>query len=222
MANERKQNRKYVFTVEGETEQWYFEWLSATINAHPNSLYNVSLVTKVQQHPKKYAKTINPISTPIVTHICDYESNEEIHTTKFKNILSELKEANSTIGRKFKYNFAYSNFTFELWMILHQQMCNGPLVNRSQYLSHINRTYQENFENLDQYKHEANFKRCLSKLSLDNVYDAINRAKKIMSTKISNGEVSVQYKGFTYYKENPALSIWEPIEKILKECGLLS
>ena len=133
-----------------------------------------------------------------------------------------MKEANSTIGRKFKYNLAYSNFTFELWMILHKQMCNGPLVNRSQYLSHINRTYQENFENLDQYKHEANFKRCLSKLSLDNVYDAINRAKKIMNTKISNGEIPVEYKGFTYYKENPALSIWKPIEKILKECGLLS
>ena len=83
MANKRKQNRKYVFTVEGETEQWYFEWLASAINAHPNSLYNVSLVTKVQQNPKKYAKTINPISTPIVTHICDYESNEEIHTTIF-------------------------------------------------------------------------------------------------------------------------------------------
>lgn len=222
MANERKQNRKYVFTVEGETEQWYFEWLTSAINAHPDSLYNVSLVAKVQQSPKKYAKTINPIATPLVTHICDYESNEEIHTTKFKNILSELKEASSTIGRKFKYALGYSNFTFELWMILHRQACNGSLINRTQYLSHINRAYQENFENLDEYKHEANFKRCLSKLTLDDVCDAVGRAKKIMNAKVLNGELLEQYKGFTYYRENPALSIWEPIEKILRECGLLS
>lgn len=29
-----------------------------------------------------------------------------------------------------------------------------------------------------------------------------------------------QYKGYKYYRENPALSIWESIEKILKDCNL--
>lgn len=222
MASDRKQNRKFVFTVEGETEQWYFEWLTGAINAHPDSLYNVSLVARVQQSPKKYAKTVNPISTPAVTHVCDYESNEEVHVTKFKNILSELKDANSTIGRKFKYGLGYSNFTFELWMILHKQTCNGRLTHRSQYLSHINRAFQESFENLDQYKHETNFKRCLSKLTLNEVCEAITRAKQIMSTKTLDSETPVEYRGFTYYKENPALTIWESIEKILKECGILS
>lgn len=120
MANNRKENRRYVFTVEGETEQWYFDWLEDQINACDDSKYTVSIVAKVQQSPKKYFKTVNPISTPEVTHICDYESNEEVHITKFKNILSELKEANSTKGRKFKYALGYSNFTFELWMVLHR------------------------------------------------------------------------------------------------------
>lgn len=222
MATEKKENRRFVFTVEGETEQWYFEWLQEQINACDESKFTISIVPKVQQSPKKYSKTVNPLATPRVTHICDYESNDEVHVTKFKNILSELKEANSTIGRKFKYNLGYSNFTFELWMVLHKQICNGILTNRTQYLPHINRAYGEKFENLDQYKHEDNFKRCLSKLSLDNVREAIIRAKNIMATKVLNEEHQEQYKGFKYYRENPALTIWVSVEAILDECGILN
>lgn len=221
MANNRKENRRYVFTVEGETEQWYFDWLEEQINACDDSKYTVSIVAKVQQSPKKYFKTVNPISTPEVTHICDYESNEEVHITKFKNILSELKEANSTKGRKFKYALGYSNFTFELWMVLHKQSCNGSLTNRTQYLPHVNKAYSEKFENLDQYKHEDNFKRCLNKLSLDDVKEAIKRSEMIMENKVANGEHQEQYKGFTYYKDNPALTIWESVKSIFAECGLI-
>lgn len=221
MANNRKENRRYVFTVEGETEQWYFDWLEEQINACDDSKYTVSIVAKVQQSPKKYSKTVNPISTPMVTHICDYESNEEVHVTKFKNILSELKEANSTKGRKFKYALGYSNFTFELWMVLHKQSCNGSLTNRTQYLPHVNKAYSEKFENLDQYKHEDNFKRCLNKLSLNDVKEAIKRSEKIMENKVANGEHQEQYKGFTYYKDNPALTICESVKSIFAECGLI-
>lgn len=221
MTTEKKENRRYVFTVEGETERWYFEWLQEQINACDKSKFTVSIVPKVQQSPRKYSKTVNPLATPKVTHICDYESNDDVHVTKFKNILSELKEANSTIGRKFKYSLGYSNFTFELWIVLHKQICNGILTNRTQYLPHINKAYNENFEDLDQYKHEDNFKRCLSKLSLDNVDAAITRSKNIMEAKVSNGEHQEQYKGFTYYKDNPALTIWESVEAILRECELI-
>lgn len=74
---------------------------------------------------------------------------------------------------------------------------------------------------MDEYKHEANFKRCLGKLQLSNVIDAVNRAKTIMQKNNDNGYVLQQYKGYWYYKENPSLAIWEAIEKILKDCGLM-
>ncbi len=221
MATEKKENRRYVFTVEGETEQWYFDWLQEQVNSCNESKFTVSIVTKVQQSPRKYSKTVNPLATPKVTHICDYESNDEVHVTKFKKILSELKDANSTTGRQFKYCLGYSNFTFELWIVLHKQICNGILTNRTQYLPHINRAYGERFEDLDQYKHENNFKRCLSKLSLDNVRTAIERSKSIMDGKRANGDSQEQFMGFKYYKENPALTIWESVEEILCECELL-
>lgn len=75
---------------------------------------------------------------------------------------------------------------------------------------------------MDEYKHENNFKRCLSKLSLNDVIVAIERAKEIMENNAgSNGYVEQQYRGYKYYKENPSLLVWVIIEKILKDCVLI-
>lgn len=131
-----------------------------------------------------------------------------------------MKEAQS-VGKDITYRTGYSNFTFELWITLHKVDCNGYLGHRRQYLAPINRAYEENFENLDQYKHKDNFKRVLSKLELDDVREAIRRAKSIMQNNHTDGLVLQQYKGYRYYRENPSLSIWETIEKILKDCHLL-
>lgn len=67
----------------------------------------------------------------------------------------------------------------------------------------------------------SDFKRCLQKISLSDVIAAISRAKEIMKRNEENGYVLQQYKGYTYYRENPSLMIWEPIEKILKDCALV-
>lgn len=114
-----------------------------------------------------------------------------------------------------------SNFTFELWIILHKADCNGILTHRGQYLGPLNRAYNEHFENLTQYKHEVNFKRILGQLTLDNVREAIRRSKAIMKRNQESGYILQTYKRYNYYKENPALSIWESIEKILRICELL-
>lgn len=104
---------------------------------------------------------------------------------------------------------------------MHKSDCNGTLAHRSQYLAPLNRAYGEKFENLDQYKHETHFKRVLGKLCLDDVRQAIRRSKVIMGRNKEAGYALQQYKGYQYYKENPSLSIWEIIEKILRECELL-
>lgn len=132
-----------------------------------------------------------------------------------------MKEAQN-LGRQIKYQLGYSNFTFELWIILHKIDFNTPLNHRSQYFSFINRAYEEQFSNLDDYKRENNFKQVLKKLTIYDVKEAIKRAKDIMNKNKENGYNLENYKGYKFYKENPSLSIWEIIEKILYECGLLS
>lgn len=94
-------------------------------------------------------------------------------------------------------------------------------MHRRQYLTPLNRAYGENFENLDQYKHENNFKRILSKLTLDNVRQAIRRSKTIMRKNEEMGYRLQEYKGYRYYRENPSLSLGEQIERILEDCKIL-
>lgn len=214
--SEKLETKKFVFTVEGETEQWYLEWFRDQINKCEDRKYNVAVDVKVQQSPKKFFKTVNAKATPEVYHICDVESNEQVHVDKFTNILSEMKDAKTQ--KRIAYKLGYSNFTFELWMILHKQSCSGSLSHRRQYLNLINKAFREKFENLDQYKHEDNFKRCLKKLSLDEVREAIKRADMIMENNRKDQKVILQYKGYKYYKDNPALTIHEAIRIILSEC----
>ena len=47
---ERKTTKKYYFSVEGETEQWYLQWLQKIINETETSVYNVSFDCHI---PKK-------------------------------------------------------------------------------------------------------------------------------------------------------------------------
>lgn len=216
----RKENRTYYFSVEGETEQWYLEWLQRIINAEPNAKYTVKLDSKIQKDPLSRVKRMTIVGKTEITHIFDYESDEEIHVKQFRTALERMKEAQTT-GKNIKYHLGYSNFTFELWMILHKADCNGSLMHRRQYLMPLNRAYGENFENLDQYKHENNFKRILSNLTLDNVRQAIRRAKVIMRKNEEMGYRLQEYKGYRYYKENPSLSLWEQIERILLDCKVL-
>ena len=216
--SERLETKKFVLTVEGETEQWYLYWLRDQINKCEDRTFDVAIDAKVQQSPKKFYKTVNVKTTPEIYHICDVESNEPVHVEKFQNILTEMKEAKTQ--KKITYKLGYSNFSFELWMVLHKRNCNGPLNYRRQYLDPINKAFEENFENLDQYKHENEFKRCLSKLTLDDVKEAIRRADFINSNNEKDKKVLMKYKGYSYYRDNPALSIQNAVRMILTECGL--
>ena len=214
-----KTTKKYYFSVEGETEKWYLEWLEDTINSIEESKYKVSIDSSIQKNPTKRAKSLNVISKVLIYHLSDYESNDQEHVKQFLETMDNLKIA-CELGKQITYKFGYSNFTFDLWMVLHKCNCNSSLIHRSRYLPHINRAYGENFANMDEYKREKNFKRCLSQLDLSCIKNAITRAKDIMQRNKDNGYTLHRYKGYEYYKENPSLMIWEPIEMIMKDCNL--
>ena len=213
------ETKKYTLTVEGETEKWYFLWLMGQINKCEDRAYNVSIVPKVQQRPRSFYKGVNAKTTPEVFHVCDIESEDSYHVEKFQNILKEMKEAKTQ--KNIKYHLGYSNFTFELWIILHKRDCFGPFSSRKQYLVPIQQCFNEKFENLDHYKQEATFKRCLNKLTLDDVKSALKRSIKINRQNVNDKKKVIKYSGYSYYSKNPALSINEVVEKILMECGVL-
>lgn len=174
----------------------------------------------MRKNPLKYAKALTVTKKIEIYHFFDYESDESIHVQEFQDTMDNMKRAEQ-LGKQIKYKSGYSNFTFDLWIILHMTDCNASYVHRRQYITPINKAFGERFENMDEYKHEDNFKRCLNKMNLSNVLDAIRRARRIMQRNQENGYTLHQRKGYKYYKENPSLSAWEAIEKILKDCELL-
>jgi hypothetical protein len=130
-----------------------------------------------------------------------------------------MKESLS-LGKQIVYQLGYSNFSFELWMILHKVDCNGPLTHRRQYLVFVNRAFGENFKGLNQFKKENNFARILKKMTLNDVRDAISRSRVIMKQNCINELRFLQHNGYDYCEDNPSLTIWESISSILETCKL--
>ena len=203
----RKQTLTYYFSVEGETEQWYLEWLEAQINTNENANYIVKFITKVQKDPVSFIKKLVVQKKTTIWHLSDIEGSSDEQIQTVHNTLGRLKEARG-LGKSIIYKWGYSNLSFDLWMILHKQSCNAELTDVGKYLSHINRVFDEHFESMKEYKEEANFKRCLGKLTFPEVLTALSRAKAIMQRNERDGYHLTQFKGYSYYIHNPSLDLW--------------
>ena len=214
-----KLSKPFYFSVEGETEDWYLQWLSKSINALPQAKFKSSFDCKIEKDPLSRAKGISVLGKTEIFHIFDRESEEQVPVQQFETTLRRMKEAQG-IGKTIKYALGYSNFAFDLWMVLHKADCNRPLSYRHQYLDPINRAYQEHFSDMDEYKKEKNFKRLLAKLTLDDVCTAINRADRIMEMNRENGCPEQHFCGYSYYTVNPSLSIGEVVKSIFKQCKI--
>ncbi len=218
--SQRKETLKYYFSVEGETEQWYLKWLQDTINNTDQSVYKVSFDHRIEKDPVSRAKSLNINSETIIWHYSDRESNEDVHTKQFLETIDRLKQAQE-LGKDIEYRFGYSNFSFDLWIVLHKTYLGSSLHDRSQYLPHINKAYGEAFETMGKYKKKDNFHRVLSKLTLADVITAIKNAERIMQNNKDVGYKLKEYRGYEYYDENPSLMIWESIKQILSDCELI-
>lgn len=219
MAN-RKMNARYYFTVEGETEKLYLEWLRDAINGDPRAKVKVVCSPKVQKNPLKWAKAnTNLDKNTQVFHVFDFEDEEPGHVKAFEDTLESMKKAGQ-LGRGFKYVNAYSNLTFELWMVLHKGSC-PTLTHRRQYLRRLNDLFNENFDSLDEYKREANFKRVLDKLTVDDAIAAVGRAEELMRRAAESRFRKSEHCGYEYYLDNPSTELWVPVKQMLVESGLL-
>lgn len=217
----KKVCNKYYLSVEGETEKWYFEYLQMLINSKEELLYTVKFDIKINKSIISRAKSISAPYKVKVFHICDYESNEEVHAEQFNKILKELKDVKK-INKNLIYKLGYSNFSFDLWIILHKIQQIGAVSHRKQYVKGINKAFDEKFQFIDVYKEEKNFKRILKKISLEDVISAVNNANEIrkMNEEIFKCNYR-KYGQFEYYTENPDMTINECVEQILRECEVI-
>ena len=212
---------QYYLSVEGETEKWYFEHLQELINSSEEIPFKVNFDIKINKSIISRAKSISAIYSIKAFHICDYESNDKVHKLQFARVLEELKNVKK-INRKINYKLGYSNFSFDLWIILHKKQQKSAVSHRKQYVKGINKAFNENFQFIDDYKEERNFKRILKQITLEDVISAVNNANEIRRMNEENFKCNYRkYGQIEYYTENPDMTINECIEQILEECGAI-
>ena len=209
---------KYYFSVEGETEKWYLEYLAALINQTDKSLYKVVFNTKVC-NPSSFVKRVSFLQDIQIHHFFDVESTEPEYEKRFINTLDNMKVA-ETLGKAVQYFPVYSNLSFELWMIRHKIDYNGSVSDRKNYLLGINKAFNLSYQGLKEYKEEKHFKQVLNQISLVDVKEAIRRANKIMQDNKNRGyKLKVHHK-YSWYEENPSTEVGLIIGKILLDCGI--
>lgn len=214
----RKCKKEYLFSVEGETEKLYLEKLQQLINNRNKN--HVIFRIKVETTPSRYVKNLTTLKKQSkLYHICDIEDPSEENTLRLRKLMKDLQDAPKIKGAN--YVLGYSNITFELWIILHKSDCNTKCNKCSRYLTKINEHFQEEFPSLKSYKEERNFKKCLDKLTLEDVRSAIQRAEQIQQNCESNLSHKEVHCGFSYYLDNPSLSIHLIIKQILNDADVL-
>ncbi len=217
----RKSTNNYYFSVEGENEKQYFVWLQQTINSENKRTCNVSFDIKVKKDPYSYVKSLKVLTAQTIFHITDIEGKSAHDINVFKKELDAMDEVKKRESNRVKdYLLGYSNLTFELWMVLQKQVANKHVANKQEYVTMINKAYNKTFVGLSDLKNAKNFATLLQALTINDVYAGIKRAQTLLDIKIRNNEILQEYRKYTYYANNPALSIHIIISKILKEAGL--
>lgn len=215
---EEKRSLKYFFSTEGDTERWYLENLANLINDSSDAACKVSFIIKCAT-PKSFIKRTPILTKTKVFHLFDVESTEPEYENRFTATLDNMRKAEE-LGKSVEYCPAYSNLTFELWMILHKMDCKSPLFDRKNYLAYINRAFNKDYQSLKEFKEEKHFKGILRQIGIEDVKNAVHRADVIMQENARRGYKPKKHQNFSWYAENPATEVGRVIGGILLACGL--
>ena len=220
----KKQSMLFFISVEGiNCEKMYFEHLAKLIN-NSDSVYKIKINVKKMQ-PYEFAKRSfhlynanfkNNKKIPFF-HIQDIEDYyNTVQRNKFFTLVDELRKAEKDF--RILYELGYSNYTFELWLLLHVADMTHSVQNRNSYLAYVNRYFNKNYSNLNQYKQEDEFCNILNEfITLQSVKMAIDRAEKILQYNINNNKQQC-YKKFNYFQNNPDLTVHRVVQKIFNTC----
>ena len=221
----KKESRQFNISVEGiNCEKMYFEHLSKLINNSDRSTYNLKIAPK-KMSPLEYAKrnSYKPVERrngkklPYI-HIQDIEDYyDDYQRTKFYKMIDEMRAAEKKFG--VIYQLGYSNYTFELWMLLHAADITHAVQNRHSYLPLINSWFHRNYSSIDEFKSEVEFQKILKEyVTLDSIQQAICRAEKIVQNNVTDNKRRETYKGITFFRDNPDVSVHEVVKMVFEVC----
>lgn len=227
MSKDRKESRQFNISVEGiNCERMYFEHLARLINSSGENKYNIRLNCK-KASPESFAKRNAHLpvekrgnkNLPFL-HIQDIEDYyDDKQKKKFLSLIDEIRKTEKEYG--VCYELGYTNYTFELWMLLHVADMTVGVTHRYAYLKGINRYFARNFKTLDEFKSANEFQKILDEyVTLDSVRKAVCRAEQIVNSNYIEKKQKENYKGFQFFCDNPDVNVHNLIKLIFDVCGL--
>ena len=223
----KKELRTFYMSVEGiNCETLYFTHIAKLINESGSNRYNLKVNPKVAS-PMAYAKRMSGKTSdkkgsrnlPYI-HIQDIEDYySDYHRRKFFGIIDEMRKAEKEFGMT--YQLGYSNYTFELWMLLHVADMTHSVQDRHAYLAPVNQWFKKKYKSIDEFKALNEFQSILDEyVTLDSIKQAIRRAEIIVNMNEAEHKKKENYHGFEFYHDNPDISVHEVIKLIFDVCGV--
>lgn len=217
------ESRQFWISVEGECEEIYFDHLEKLMNQSGRYRYQAKIICRklsplrlVKREGYKFLP--HGKGRPSYFHIQDIEDYYDAECKKkFYNLLDEFSKVQKEHG--VECLLGYSNYTFELWLLLHIHDMSGGVTNRTAYLTPINQYFQKSFASLHDFKSEKAYRDIMDEyITLDSVKLAVARADEMVARNAANGKEFVKYKNFGFYKDNPDLTVHEVVKKIFETC----
>ena len=217
---EFRESRQFNMSVEGSNcEKLYFEHLARLINHSGRNQYNLK-ISPITASPLQYAKrnAHKPSERLPYIHIQDIEDYHDVEQRKkFFHVIDSMREAERTFG--ISYRLGYSNYTFELWMLLHVADMNFSVSGRGAYLGTINQYFHREYLSLADFKKTAEFQQILNEfVTLDTVFDAVRRAERIVEENAAQNKARTTYGKVTFYQDNPDVSVHKVVRLIFETC----
>lgn len=201
----------YVIGCEGENqERLYFERIKLLLNSIPKRKKNINFLFAepyggnpkcvVQRTIEKSIGKENKLS------VFDYDGK----TRTYEEAIDLGIEKGITLG--------HTNYCFDLWLILHKEEYYEIVSSQNDYAIEVKKVFNLP---IDANIKKENRVKCINEqIEIDDVLNAIKRAKAIESSK-SSEESMLTPNGNAYYS-NPDTQMHKLMMKIFKEVGILN
>ena len=134
-------------------------------------------------------------------------------------MIDEMRKAEREFG--IVYELGYSNYTFELWMLLHVADITHVIQDRHSYLPLINRWFHRNYTDIDEFKSHNEFQKNLDEyVTLDSIIQAICRAKRIVDNNRKERKIMEKHNDFYFYRDNPDVTVHNVVQIIFDVCEI--
>lgn len=212
-----KETETFYCSLEGESqEKEYFdriEELVKTSNSKKQVKFRYSLSSSSGGDALEVVKRLiagtkfydKKVTNGKMAAIFDYDGKDK----RFKDAI-DLCDKNNI-------KHAYSNYCFELWLLLHKTDCPGVVTDAQGYDDKIIKTY--NLVPGDNLKSQRIMKKIVNQITLNDIYAAIARAKRIEEKCKDTGIVI--HNGKECHYQQPFLKIHVFLEEVFGRIGLL-